>query len=148
MCTLYLMEYRCLFKAAQEKVYTSNYYQKKKKKPCTKFSSLATLWVSLCFGSVLCHWYQVTHPNILPSFSKNGGESACSNWISRPGGGGWFRLCGLASVLGAGDSSWFSLHLTQTSFCSTSWLKSILTILKMKLIFLIFWKKNYWHSVE
>lgn len=25
------MEYRCLFKAAQEKVYTSNYYQKKKK---------------------------------------------------------------------------------------------------------------------
>lgn len=27
------MEYRCLFKAAQEKVYTSNYYQKKKKNP-------------------------------------------------------------------------------------------------------------------
>lgn len=32
-----------------------------------RFLSLTRFWVSLWFGSVLCHWCQVTHPKILPN---------------------------------------------------------------------------------
>lgn len=45
------MEYRCLFKASLEKLYTSIYYQKKKNH-CVKFLSLATLQVRVGFGLV------------------------------------------------------------------------------------------------
>ena len=79
------MAYRCLFKASLEKVYTSHYYYKKKKKKvgCVKFSGLAALWVSLGFGSVLCHQCLVTYPAILPgwfylSAKVGGGGCFCS----------------------------------------------------------------------
>lgn len=44
-----------------------------------KFLSLATFWLGLWFGSVLCHWCQVTQPKIFAwavfsSFSKSRGK--------------------------------------------------------------------------